>query len=108
MAHQAKNKTPGVAPADSHGTYPGGQPIDEPLEPLASSPWTGDSLVPYSGGGAASFVDGAEQAIESGQAQPGLAAYLARAGGRYVLVRNDLDPAQLGDGSPPAVHAAGA
>jgi arabinofuranan 3-O-arabinosyltransferase len=106
MASQAKDQTTLVVPADSHGIYTWGQPIDEPLEPLASSPWTEDSLVPYSGGGAASFVDGAEQAIESGTAQPGLAAYLARAGVRYVLVRNDLDPAQLGYVSPTVVHAA--
>jgi arabinofuranan 3-O-arabinosyltransferase len=106
MAHQAKNQTTLVVPADSHGIYTWGQPIDEPLEPLASSPWTEDSLVPYSGGGASNFVAGAEQAIESGAAQPGLAAYLARAGVRYVLVRNDLDPAQLGYVSPTVVHAA--
>ncbi len=28
-----------VVPADAHGIYTWGQPIDEPLEPLASSPW---------------------------------------------------------------------
>jgi arabinofuranan 3-O-arabinosyltransferase len=106
MASQAKNQTTLVVPADSHGIYTWGQPIDEPLEPLASSPWTEDSLVPYSGGGASNFVAGAEQAIESGAAQPGLAAYLARAGVRYVLVRNDLDPAQLGYVPPTVVHAA--
>jgi arabinofuranan 3-O-arabinosyltransferase len=105
MASHAKDQTTLVVPADAHGIYTWGQPIDEPLEPLASSPWTEDSLVPYSGGGAANFVDGAEQAIESGTAQPGLAAYLARAGVRYVLVRNDLDPAQLGYVSPTVVHA---
>ena len=106
MASHAANQTTLVVPANSHGIYTWGQPIDEPLEPLASSPWTEDSLVPYSGGGASNFVAGAEQAIESGAAQPGLAAYLARAGVRYVLVRNDLDPAQLGYVSPTVVHAA--
>ncbi|MBV9796071.1 MAG: DUF3367 domain-containing protein [Actinobacteria bacterium] len=106
MATHAKDQTTLVVPADAHGIYTWGQPIDEPLEPLASSPWTEDSLVPYSGGGATSFVAGAEQAIESGTAQPGLAAYLARAGIRYLLVRNDLDPAQLGYVSPTVVHAA--
>jgi arabinofuranan 3-O-arabinosyltransferase len=106
MAGHAANQTTLVVPADSHGIYTWGQPIDEPLEPLASSPWTEDSLVPYSGAGASNFVAGAEQAIESGAAQPGLAAYLARAGVRYVLVRNDLDPAQLGYVSPTVVHAA--
>ncbi len=106
MASHARHQTTLVVPAASHGIYTWGQPIDEPLEPLASSPWTEDSLVPYSGGGASNLVNGAEQAIESGTAQPGLAAYLNRAGVRYVLVRNDLDPAQLGYTPPAVVHAA--
>jgi arabinofuranan 3-O-arabinosyltransferase len=95
-----------VVPADSHGIYTWGQPIDEPLEPLASSPWVERSLVPFSGGGASDLINGAEQAIEAGTAAPGLAGYLARAGIRYVLVRNDLDPAQLGYTPPQVVHAA--
>jgi arabinofuranan 3-O-arabinosyltransferase len=95
-----------VVPADSHGIYAWGQPIDEPLEPLASSPWAERSLVPFSGGGVSDLLTGAEQAIEAGTASPGLAGYLARAGIRYVLVRNDLDPAQLGYAPPEVVHAA--
>ncbi|MBO0803955.1 MAG: DUF3367 domain-containing protein, partial [Nocardiopsaceae bacterium] len=103
-AHDSRDNTL-VVPADSHGIYTWGQPIDEPLEPLGSSPWTERNLVPYSGGGVADLMNAAEQAIESGQATPGLAAYLARAGIRYVLVRNDLDPAQPGYTSPAVVHA---
>lgn len=95
-----------VVPADSHGIYTWGQPIDEPLEPLAHSPWVQRNLVPFSGGGVSDLLTGAEQAIESGTAAPGLAGYLARAGIRYVLVRNDLDPAQLGYTPPTVVHAA--
>ena len=101
-----KTETTLVAPADSHGIYTWGQPIDEPLEPLASSPWVQRNLVPFSGGGVSDLLNGAEQAIESGTASPGLASYLARAGIRYVLVRNDLDPAQLGYTPPTVVHAA--
>jgi arabinofuranan 3-O-arabinosyltransferase len=95
-----------VVPADWHGIYAWGQPIDEPLEPLARSPWVQASLVPFSGGGVNDLVSGAEGVIESGTGSPGLAGYLARAGIRYVLVRNDLDPAQLGYTPPPVVHAA--
>jgi arabinofuranan 3-O-arabinosyltransferase len=94
-----------VVPADSHGIYTWGEPIDEPLEPLARSPWVQRNLVPFSGGGVSDLVNGAEQAIESGTASPGLAGYLARAGIRYVLVRNDLDPAQPGYTPPEVVHA---
>jgi arabinofuranan 3-O-arabinosyltransferase len=101
-----KTETTLVVPADSHGIYTWGQPIDEPMEPLAKSPWVQRNLVPFSGGGASDLVNGAEQAIESGTASPGLAGYLARAGIRYVLVRNDLDPAQLGYTPPSVVHSA--
>jgi len=95
-----------VVPADSHGIYTWGQPIDEPLEPLARSPWVQRNLVPFSGGGVSDLLDGAEQAVEAGTASPGLAGYLARAGIRYVLVRNDLDPAQPAYTPPAVVHAA--
>ncbi len=106
LASNHKTETTLVVPADSHGIYTWGQPIDEPLEPLARSPWVQRNLVPFSGGGVSDLLDGAEQAIESGTASPGLASYLARAGIRYVLVRNDLDPAQLGYTPPTVVHAA--
>jgi arabinofuranan 3-O-arabinosyltransferase len=106
LAAQHKTETTLVVPADSHGIYTWGQPIDEPLEPLARSPWVQRNLVPFTGGGVSDLLNGAEQAIESGTTAPGLASYLARAGIRYVLVRNDLDPAQLGYTPPTVVHAA--
>ena len=106
LASHDKTETTLVVPADSHGIYTWGQPIDEPLEPLARSPWVQRNLVPFSGGGVSDLLNGAEQAIESGTASPGLPGYLARADIRYVLVRNDLDPAQLGYTPPTVVHAA--
>lgn len=93
-----------VVPAEAHGAYTWGSPVDEPLEPLANSPWVQRDLVPFSGAGAASLLAAAEQAMESGRQVPGLATYLARAGIRYVLVRNDMDPTQLGYTPPPVVH----
>ena len=100
LAAHAKNETALVVPGDSHGIYLWGEPIDDPLEPLASSPWAERALVPYGGPGAQTFLDTAETAIESGQDVPGLAAYLARAGVRYVVVRNDLSPGDIGYTSP--------
>ena len=96
LAAHSPRQTALVVPADAHGLYLWGDPIDDPLEPLAGSPWAERALVPYGGAGSQVFLDTAEQAVESGQAVPGLPAYLARAGIRYVVVRNDLDPAQLG------------
>jgi arabinofuranan 3-O-arabinosyltransferase len=93
-----------VVPADSHGVYTWGTPVDEPLEPLATSPWVQRDLVPFSSAGATNMLTAAEQAVESGQAVPGLATYLARAGVHYVVVRNDLDPTQLGYTPPSTIH----
>jgi arabinofuranan 3-O-arabinosyltransferase len=93
-----------VVPADAHGEYLWGDPIDDPLEVLARSPWVERALVPYGGAGSQILLTTAEQAIESGEQVNGLAAYLARAGIRYVVVRNDLDPQQLGYTSPAVVH----
>jgi len=93
-----------VVPADSHGDYLWGDPIDDPLEALATSPWAERGLVPYGGAGSQALLDTAEQAIESGEQVAGLAGYLQRAGVRYLLVRNDLDPQQAGYTSPALVH----
>jgi arabinofuranan 3-O-arabinosyltransferase len=102
LAAHARNQTALVVPGDSHGIYLWGEPIDDPLEPLASSPWAERALVPYGGPGSQAFLDTAETAIESGQDVPGLAAFLARAGVRYVVVRNDLSPGELGY-TPPRI-----
>jgi len=93
-----------VVPADAHGEYLWGDPIDDPLEALGRSPWVERGLVPYGGAGSQILLDTAEQAFESGEQVNGLAAYLARAGIRYVVVRNDLDPGQIGYTSPAIVH----
>ncbi|MGW5715167.1 alpha-(1-_3)-arabinofuranosyltransferase domain-containing protein [Amycolatopsis sp. NPDC003865] len=104
LAERSPNSPALVTPADSHGTYTWGTPVDEPLEALAKSPWVQRTLVPYSGAGSQVMVRAAEDALESGSPQPGLAAYLARAGVHYVVVRNDLDPTQLDYVSPDVIH----
>ena len=103
LAAHSPDQTALVVPGEIHGIYLWGDPIDEPLEPLASSPWVDRGLVPYGGAGSQVFLDTAETAIESGQRVPGLAGFLARAGVRYVVVRNDLSPDQLGYTPPHTV-----
>ena len=104
LASRSPTEPAMVVPADAHGVYTWGTTVDDPLEPLATSPWVQDNLVPFSGTGAANMLAAAEHAVESGGRVPGLATYLARAGIRDVVVRNDLDPTQLGYTPPQVVH----
>lgn len=95
-----------VVPATAHGSFVWGQPVDDPLEPLASSPWVTQGLVPYGGPGSELLMRSVEAAINLGEPIPGLAATLHRSGIGYVVVRNDLSPSSIGYVSPQVVHRA--
>jgi arabinofuranan 3-O-arabinosyltransferase len=95
-----------VVPAAAHGVFVWGEPVDDPLEPLASSPWVAQGLVPYGGAGSEVLLRSVEAAINSGERIAGLAATLSRSGIRYVVVRNDLSPFALGYIPPQVVHQA--
>ncbi|MGW0988222.1 alpha-(1-_3)-arabinofuranosyltransferase domain-containing protein [Streptomyces sp. NPDC002486] len=85
-----------VVPATAHGLYTWGSPIDQPLDVLAESRWAQRDYVPFGTPGNRRAMDAVEQALTSGAEVPGLADYLSRAGLYYVVVRNDLDPDQIG------------
>ncbi|WP_405194204.1 alpha-(1-_3)-arabinofuranosyltransferase family protein [Streptomyces anulatus] len=85
-----------VVPATAHGIYTWGSPIDQPLDVLANSPWAQRDYVPFGTPGNRRAMDAVEQALTTGGEVPGLSEYLNRAGLHYVVVRNDLDPDQLG------------
>ena len=102
-AHSAREPAL-IVPANAHGQFTWGDTIDDPLETLATSPWVERGLVPYGGAGSQAVLATAEQALESGQQVPGLAAFLARAGVRYVAVRNDVSPEAIGYTAPQAVN----
>ncbi|MGK5695661.1 alpha-(1-_3)-arabinofuranosyltransferase domain-containing protein [Streptomyces sp. URMC 128] len=85
-----------VVPATAHGIYTWGSPIDQPLDVLAESRWAQRDYVPFGTPGNRRAMDAVEQALMSGAEVPGLADYLSRAGLFYVVVRNDLDPDQIG------------
>ena len=93
-----------VVPGDAHGEYLWGDPIDDPLLALGTSPWAERALVPYGGAGGQILLTTAETAFESGEQVPGLAGYLQRAGIGYVVVRNDLNPGQIGYTPAALVH----
>ncbi|MFF2506964.1 alpha-(1-_3)-arabinofuranosyltransferase family protein [Streptomyces sp. NPDC058067] len=85
-----------VVPETAHGIYTWGSPIDQPLDVLADSPWAQRDYVPFGTPGNRRALDAVEQALATGGEVPGLQDYLSRAGLHYVVVRNDLDPDQLG------------
>ena len=85
-----------VVPATAHGIYTWGSPIDQPLDVLADSRWAQRDYVPFGTPGNRRAMDAVEQSLMTGGQVPGLADYLSRAGLYYVVVRNDLDPDQIG------------
>lgn len=94
-----------VAPGSGFGQYLWGRTIDEPLQPLASSPWAVDNDLPLGSVGSARLLDSISLALRQGRDAPGLASTLARSGITYVVVRNDLDVDRTGAPSRSAVAA---
>ncbi|NLU69237.1 alpha-(1-_3)-arabinofuranosyltransferase family protein [Streptomyces sp. HNM0574] len=92
-----------VTPATAHGIHTWGSPIDQPLDVLASSPWAQRDYVPFGTPGNRRAMDAVEQALTTGGEVPGLRAFLNRAGLHDVVVRNDLDPDQIGYVPPQTV-----
>ncbi|MEV7283808.1 alpha-(1-_3)-arabinofuranosyltransferase family protein [Streptomyces sp. NPDC093252] len=85
-----------VVPATAHGIYTWGSTMDQPLDVTAESRWGQRDYVPFGQPGNRRAMDAVEQALQTGVEVPGLADFLSRAGVYYVVVRNDLDPDQVG------------
>jgi arabinofuranan 3-O-arabinosyltransferase len=93
-----------IVPSAAFGEYTWGRPLDEPMQALAQSDWAVRDIVPLGSVGEARLLDTIERPLELGEPSPGLAAYMARAGIHYVLLRNDLDPLRSGAPAPAYVR----
>lgn len=85
-----------VLPSTGFGTQVWGRTVDEPMQPLAESPWVSRNQVFLGSEGAARLVEGLDRWIESGRGSPALGDILARAGVRFIIVRGDLEPRRSG------------
>ena len=95
-----------LVPGSGFGRYQWGRTVDEPLQPLARSPWATRSQVPLASEGASRLMDAVDSVLASGVGSPALADLLARSGVRFLLVRNDLDWTVAGTPRPAVVHQA--
>lgn len=95
-----------LAPGSRFGVYDWGTTNDEPLQPLARTPWDVRNTIPLTNTGHIRWLDSIEQDLAAGRGGPGLADVLRRSGVRYVLVRNDLDYGAVGATAPVRVHDA--
>jgi arabinofuranan 3-O-arabinosyltransferase len=95
-----------VVPGARFGYYNWGRPKDEPLQPLARSPWEVRDAVPFVPAPHIRMLDAIEDRLVAGTSSSGLGPYLAANGIGYLVVRNDLDYGAAGSPRPALVHAA--
>jgi arabinofuranan 3-O-arabinosyltransferase len=89
-----------LLPGSGFGDYTWGRTVDEPAQALARSPWAVRSQIPLGSEGNTRLMDAVEDALTSARGSPELAGFLARAGYRFLLLRNDLH--QENTAAPPA------
>jgi arabinofuranan 3-O-arabinosyltransferase len=80
-----------VVPGAAQPVYLWGSPRDDALQPYADGPWTVRDAAPLVQPGYVRLLDAIESSLATGADDPTLAPLLARAGIRYLVVRNDLD-----------------
>jgi arabinofuranan 3-O-arabinosyltransferase len=95
-----------LVPASASGHYAWGSPLDEPLQPLADSPWAVRNGVPLTPAGTVRMLDAVEARLALGSDLGPAADVLRRSGVRFLVLRNDLDDARTGGTAPATARAA--
>jgi arabinofuranan 3-O-arabinosyltransferase len=93
-----------LLPGSAFGEYRWGRPLDEPISSLSGTTWAVRDLIPLGGIGSTRLLDGIDEALQGDALPPGFVPALQRAGVRYLLVRNDLDPVRTGGTGPASIR----
>jgi arabinofuranan 3-O-arabinosyltransferase len=93
-----------VVPGSDFTRATWGNPLDNPMQALLTVPWANRNNVPQGSIGNTEVLDALDKVFANGQPAPGMAAFLARAGVRYVLAENDLNPAYASQPTPALVR----
>lgn len=106
LAQHSEGRRTLVLPGTGFGRQTWGTTIDEPIQPLAESPWVTRSQVPLAPAASIRYLEGLESRIDDGRGSPALAEALARAGVQLILVRHDLAESSTTTPSPDRVAQA--
>ncbi|ADG77059.1 Domain of uncharacterised function (DUF3367) [Tsukamurella paurometabola] len=114
LADHASGTAPGQARAERALVVPGapfgaqlwGLTRDEPIQPLAETPWAVRDAIPLNPPGAIRALDSVQRLFSAGTPSAGLAPTLRRQGIGYLVLRADLDPDTSRSARPALARAA--
>lgn len=93
-----------IVPGSNFARQIWGLTRDEPLQPLANTPWAVRDIIPLVPPETIRALDSVQELFADGRASAGLADTLAAQNIRHLIVRNDLDLEATGAASPQRVH----